>query len=72
MNGGHVVAAEELAGLKRRFRRGETSAAGSGLGLAIADKIVTQMGGRLDLLSPAPGQPDGFEARIVLTPPPGS
>ncbi|WFS00159.1 sensor histidine kinase [Rhizobium tumorigenes] len=72
VNGGHVVAAEELAGLKRRFRRGETSAAGSGLGLAIADKIVTQMGGRLDLLSPASGQPDGFEARIVLTPPPGS
>ncbi len=72
VNGGNVVATDELAGLKRRFRRGETSAAGSGLGLAIADKIVTQMGGRLDLLSPASGQPDGFEARIVLTPPPRS
>lgn len=65
-NGGNVVPPEDLAGLKRRFRRGETKASGSGLGLAIAEKIVTQMGGRLDLISPASGEEDGFEARIVL------
>jgi len=68
INGGKTVPAEDLAGLKRRFRRGETKAAGSGLGLAISDKIVTQMGGRLDLLSPASGEQQGFEARIILTP----
>ncbi|MGA1804502.1 sensor histidine kinase [Rhizobium sp. HT1-10] len=68
VNGGKRVPPEDLAGLKRRFRRGETSAAGSGLGLAIADKIVVQMGGRLDLLSPASGEEQGFEARIVLAP----
>jgi len=68
VNGGKTVPPEDLAGLKRRFRRGETSAAGSGLGLAIADKIVVQMGGRLDLLSPASGEEQGFEARIVLAP----
>ncbi|MET0747327.1 MAG: HAMP domain-containing sensor histidine kinase [Rhizobium sp.] len=66
VNGGKAVPPEDLAGLKRRFRRGETKAAGSGLGLAIADKIVAQMGGRLDLLSPASGETQGFEARIAL------
>jgi len=66
INAGPPVALEELAGLKRRFRRGRTSAQGSGLGLAIAERIVTQIGGRLDLVSPAIGRTDGFEARIVL------
>ena len=66
VNEGDVVAPEELSNLKRRFKRGKTTAAGSGLGLAIADRIVTQMGGRLDLFSPAPGRGDGFEARITM------
>ena len=59
------MSADELAGLKRRFRRGRTEAHGSGLGLAIAERIVTQIGGRLELLSPATGRSEGFEARIV-------
>lgn len=66
VNGGDVLSPEELSSLKRRFRRGKTKAAGSGLGLAIAERILVQMAGRLDLLSPAPGQKDGFEARITL------
>ena len=66
LNGGNVLSQEELAGLKKRFWRGKTKASGSGLGLAIAERIVAQIGGRLDLLSPATGQADGFEARIAL------
>jgi two-component system OmpR family sensor kinase len=66
VNGGPPVAEGDIATLKKRFRRGNTSASGSGLGLAIADRIVSQMGGRLDLISPASGQSSGFEARITL------
>jgi two-component system, OmpR family, sensor kinase len=66
VNGGDVVPPEELDGLKRRFRRSRMRASGSGLGLAIAERIVTQIGGRLDLLSPASGRSDGFEARVTL------
>lgn len=66
INGGEAVPANDLVDLKRRFRRGRTKAAGSGLGLAIVDRIIGQMGGRLDLISPVPGQSDGFEARITM------
>jgi two-component system OmpR family sensor kinase len=66
VNGGPSVAEGDIATLKKRFRRGNTSASGSGLGLAIADRIVSQMGGTLDLISPASGQDSGFEARITL------
>jgi two-component system OmpR family sensor kinase len=66
VNAGPVVPPEVLAGLKRRFVRGETRSAGSGLGLAIAETIVTQTGGSLELLSPASGRADGFEARVSL------
>ena len=63
---GVVVAPEVLAGLKRRFARGDTRYAGAGLGLAIVDTIMTQTDGTLELFSPAPGRPDGFEARIKV------
>jgi two-component system OmpR family sensor kinase len=63
---GPALSATDLEGLKLRFRRGTTSAKGSGLGLAIADTMVRQMGGVLELLSPASGRVDGFEARILL------
>jgi two-component system OmpR family sensor kinase len=66
INGGEAVPAADLVDLKRRFRRGRTKAAGSGLGLAIVERIIVQMGGRLDLLSPVPGQRYGFEARISM------
>lgn len=66
VNGGPPVPAATLARLKQRFVRGATVAGGSGLGLAIADAILSQAGGRLDLLSPAQGRPDGFEAVMHL------
>lgn len=61
-----VIPAADLEDLKRRFHRGKTKAKGSGLGLPIADKIVKQMGGKLELRSPASGRSSGFEARILL------
>ncbi|MGG6895149.1 ATP-binding protein [Rhizobium sp. BR 315] len=66
VNGGHVLSQEEFTGLKKRFWRGKTKAAGSGLGLSIVERIVNQIGGRIDLMSPATGRSDGFEARITL------
>lgn len=66
INGGPVVPPAVLSTLSARFRRGGTSVKGAGLGLAIAEGLAGQMGGRLELLSPACGREDGFEARIVL------
>ena len=64
-NAGPVVAPEVMAQLAQPFTRGATPAEGSGLGLAIARAIAAGSGGRLDLVSPAPGQADGFEARFT-------
>lgn len=61
-----VIPAAEMAHLKKRFHRGKTKASGSGLGLPIAERIVTQMGGVLELSSPATGRTAGFEANVVL------
>ncbi|MBB3967097.1 sensor histidine kinase [Rhizobium metallidurans] len=66
VNGGPLVPERDIAMLKKRFRRGNTGASGSGLGLAITERIVAQMGGTLDLISPASGRTSGFEARITL------
>jgi len=68
-NGGPIVPPQVLAGLKRRFVRGETGSAGAGLGLAIAETIMSQSGGKLELFSPAPGRDDGFEARLTVKTP---
>ena len=65
-NEGPAVSPEGLARLKRPFERGVTQAKGSGLGLAIAETIAAGVGARLELLSPAPGHSDGFQARIHL------
>jgi len=65
-NNGPTLDAETLAGLQKRFVRGPTQASGSGLGLAIVDRIMRQAGGGLDLISPATGQNDGFEAILRL------
>jgi two-component system OmpR family sensor kinase len=65
INDGPVVPAEALAGLKRRFIRGQTPSAAAGLGLAIAETIMAQTGGRLDLFSPACGDDGGFEACLI-------
>ncbi len=66
MNEGPAVPPETLARLRRPFERGATHATGSGLGLAIAEAIAAGTGTTLDLLSPIPGQPSGFEARVRL------
>jgi two-component system OmpR family sensor kinase len=63
-NGGPLIPPEILRQLTHRFFRGRTTAEGSGLGLAIAERILEQAGADLTLLSPASGQPDGFEAVI--------
>ena len=65
-NRGPVIPAEVLARLIRPFARGSTPADGTGLGLAIADSIAAGAGARLELLSPASGAIDGFEARVYL------
>lgn len=65
-NAGPVVGADVLARLKGRFERGATAAKGAGLGLAIAEAIASGAGARLDLLSPATGKDDGFEAVLHL------
>lgn len=46
------IAADELARVTRKFFRGRNSiAGGSGLGLAIVDRIVTDHGGTLGIVS---------------------
>jgi two-component system OmpR family sensor kinase len=66
-NDASVIDAQTLEGLTARFARGATTrASGSGLGLSIVKGLVEQMNGRLSLMSPAPGRPDGFEAAIEI------
>jgi two-component system OmpR family sensor kinase len=63
-NAARVPAPEKLARLGERFARAESGADGSGLGLSIARSIMEQMGGRLEIHSPARGRKSGFE--VVL------
>jgi two-component system, OmpR family, sensor kinase len=65
-SGGEVVPGTVLATLKQPFRRGTTQGMGGGLGLAIVEKIMLQLGGRLELASPAEGRADGFEALLFF------
>ncbi|MBB1498119.1 HAMP domain-containing sensor histidine kinase [Paracoccus sp. MC1862] len=67
VNTGPVVPADVLGRLARPFERGPTDAHGSGLGLAIVAAIAAGTGGRLDLISPATGRADGFEARFSMS-----
>lgn len=67
-NDADVVPWETLQRIRGRFSRGPTTVGGSGLGLSIVDSLLTQMGGMLDLHSPAAGRADGFEARVVIRP----
>lgn len=66
-NGGKVIPTSQLSDLVKRFRRGGTEAGGTGLGLAITSALARQMGGSLELKSPATGQQDGFEASLVFS-----
>lgn len=63
---GTGVAADDVERLLRPFSRGElarTGVSGAGLGLAIVERLLGQVGGRLDLL---PNIPNGLIARIEL------
>src|SRR5690606_12028285 len=64
INAGPVVAPEQLEQLRGRFVRAASDAPGFGLGLAIVDAIVTGVGARLQLQSPATGREDGFEVTV--------
>lgn len=65
---GPIVGQERLGLLVRRFERGDATSDGSGLGLAIVDTILQQVGGKLELHSPAIGRGGGFTARVVFPP----
>jgi two-component system OmpR family sensor kinase len=65
-NAGPIVPPQALDRLRHRFERGATRASGSGLGLAIVDTMMKQIGGELQLHSPATGWRDGFEAVLRL------
>lgn len=67
INRGPTIPPNNLAKLKGRFERaGRKSAPGTGLGLSIVEEIMRQAGGHLELLSPARGRRDGFEAVLVF------
>ena len=65
-NAGSLVSPEVLARLSEPFERGQSLAPGAGLGLTIAKTIAAGTGGRLELVSPADGRKDGFEARFFI------
>jgi two-component system OmpR family sensor kinase len=67
-NDGPGVPAATLETLRHRHVRHTRDAAGYGLGLSIVGTIVDKHDGRLELSSPPPGHPRGFEARITLRP----
>jgi two-component system OmpR family sensor kinase len=67
-DGGPGVPASTLDTLRHRHVRHTRDAAGYGLGLSIVGTIVDKHDGRLELSSPPPGHPHGFEARITLRP----
>ncbi len=66
VNAGPTVDPVLLPKLTTRFTRGHSTADGTGLGLAIVKSLVEQTGGKLVLSSPAEGQQDGFEARVII------
>ena len=66
-NDGPPISAEDLGRISLRFERGRAGTDGSGLGLAIVAAIAERSGGTLALLSPRPGQVDGFESRFSFT-----
>jgi two-component system OmpR family sensor kinase len=63
---GPGVPGVDASSLIKRFARGSGAVgSGAGLGLSIVDTLARRMGATLVLLSPAQGQPAGFEARLV-------
>ena len=69
INEGPIVSASELPALTKPFERaGSRRTPGAGLGLSIVKQIMRQADGDLELVSPAQGRKDGFEARLVFPP----
>lgn len=68
-NAGPVLSPEQFARFSHRFEKGRHRQVGSGLGLAIVATIAEGSGGRLDMLSPIPGEADGVEMLFTLPPP---
>lgn len=61
------LSADAIARLPNRFQRDRAAKPGGyGLGLAIVSELVRQVGGTLQLMSPATGRHDGFEAIMKL------
>ncbi len=66
VNGSAIIPPETINNLKMPFQRGSAVVPGGGLGLAIVDNIMTQLGGSMQLLSPATDRSSGFEAILVF------
>ncbi|MGV2129047.1 sensor histidine kinase [Agrobacterium vitis] len=66
VNGSPVLPPEQLIAIRKRFQRANATTPGSGLGLSIIERLSEQMNARFDILSPASGRQDGFEARIRI------
>jgi two-component system OmpR family sensor kinase len=65
-NHGQVLDPRLLETITGRFVRGATTARGSGLGLSIVLRLVGQVGGTIEFISPATGWPDGLQVRLCL------
>jgi len=57
---------QELRNILQRHVRHGADRAGYGLGLSIVSTICAKHGARLELMSPPPDHPSGFEARLVF------
>jgi two-component system, OmpR family, sensor kinase len=64
---GPGIPPDRLDTVRQPFERGESPSPGHGLGLAIVSAIARQMGGTLDLVSPA-ANGHGLHAKLLLRP----
>lgn len=64
---GPGIPPDRLDTMRQPFERGESPSPGHGLGLAIVSAIARQMGGTLELVSPA-ANGHGLHAKLVLRP----
>lgn len=65
-DGGPGVASDQLAQIRQRHVTKQRHSTGYGLGMSIVGTVVERHRGQLVLLSPPPGQAQGFEAQVVL------
>ena len=69
---GPGVPPDTLNCLRERHVRASADQTGFGLGLSIVSSVAAKQGAQLQLSTPPPGWPQGFEARLVLQPPPAA